>query len=73
MCNFNAEEMLRRRRLTAQDMTISLNRAGELIREIDDARWHHEETTGCTCWQEALAQHHNPAVPTVADKNRVAQ
>lgn len=55
MCDFNAVEQLRRRRLIAQDMTISLERAGALIRDIDEARWHHEETTGCKCWQEAIA------------------
>lgn len=56
MCNFNAEEQLRRRRLIAQDITISLERAGSLIRDIDDARWNHEESTGCKCWQEAIAK-----------------
>jgi hypothetical protein len=53
MCNFNAPEMLRRRRLTAQDMTISPRRAADLIAEIDEARWHHFEETGCCCWDKA--------------------
>jgi hypothetical protein len=54
MCNFNAEELLRRRRLTAQDLSISIERVGELINEIDQARWAHEEKTGCKCWQHAI-------------------
>ena len=54
MCTFNATEQLRRRRLIAQDMTISMERAGALIQEIDEARWHHQETTGCKCWHEAI-------------------
>lgn len=64
MCNFNAEDKLRRRRLIAQDMTISMDRAGMLIDEIDQSRWHHQETSGCKCWQEAIER--------MADKNRVS-
>lgn len=60
-CNFNAAEMLRRRRLTAQDMTISPRRAADLIAEIDEARWHHFESTGCTCWQQAIDAQPNQA------------
>lgn len=56
MCNFHAEEKLRRRRLIAQDMTISMERAGALIHDIDEERWNHEETTGCKCWYEAIAK-----------------
>lgn len=52
-CNFNAPEQLRRRRLIAQDMTISARRVAELIRDIDEARWHHFEDTECCCWDRA--------------------
>jgi len=60
MCEFNATDKLRRRRLIAQDLTISLERAGMLINEIDQSRWHHQESTGCTCWLEAIAKHKIP-------------
>lgn len=68
MCNFNASEMLRRRRLTAQDMTISTSRAAALIAEIDEARWHHFETTGCTCWDRAR----EVAIPVGESAEKVA-
>lgn len=66
MCSFNAEEKLRRRRLIAQDMTISMKRAGFLIGQIDQERWDHQEMTGCKCWQEAVEKHKNEALSEVA-------
>ncbi len=56
MCSFNAMEKLKRRRFVSQDLNLSAAKAAELIREIDEARWHHFETTGCDCWEQARAE-----------------
>ena len=72
MCDFNAVELLRRRRMTACDLSIPSKRAAQLIADIDEARWHYQESTGCACWQEAIEVEANQEMARV-NRERVAE
>ncbi len=67
MCNFKAPELLKVRRSIASNQTLTFTEIGHILRIIDDVRWRHAETTGCNCWNEAVA-----ANPSDLDKREAA-
>lgn len=60
-CSFPAIQLLRLRRRIAETPTIPIHEQARLVKEIDEMRHDHHETTSCTCWQNAILGHPNPA------------
>jgi hypothetical protein len=64
MCDFPTHRLLQRRREVLDMHPPEI--AVEIIRAIDEARWRHEERTGCHCWDEALKANPNPLAKEAA-------
>lgn len=72
MCDFDAVGMLNKRRATASSSELTIAQSYAVIREIDDARWNHQDSTGCTCWQEAIAAKPNMLAEVESKRTKVS-
>lgn len=59
-CSFPAIQLLRLRRRIAETKTIPIHEQARLVKEIDEMRHDHFDNTGCSCWQDAIAESPNP-------------